>query len=109
MTQKTGETARHERCGTCSSLRDEEHAFQKYGWEENNTHLPAAAGILTVVRDFRPYGSRMLQLRQCPECATCYLYTTDYEFLVNGSEDEQKLTRLTDEQAASYLSRPASV
>jgi hypothetical protein len=99
--------APHQQCKTCSSLRDEEHAFQKYGWEENDTYLPAAAGHLSVVRDFRPYGSRKLQLQQCPECATYYLYATDYEYLVNGSEDEEKLTRLTEEQAAEYLGRPA--
>jgi hypothetical protein len=85
----------------------EEYASQKYGWEENDTHLPAVAGRLTVVRDFRPYDSRALQLRQCPECGTYYLYRTDYEYLVNGSEDEEFLTRLTQEQAAEYLDQPA--
>lgn len=95
-------------CQVCSSLADEEVAYQKYGWEENNTYLPAAAGHLQVVLDLQPYGSRKLQLQQCPECGTYYLYRTDYEYLVNGSEDEEFLTRLTDEQAAEYLDRPAS-
>ena len=94
-------------CQVCSSLSDEEYACQKYGWEENNTYLPAAAGHLQVVLDLHPYGSRKLQLQQCPECGTYYLYRTDYEYLVNGSEDEEFLTRLTKEQAAEYLDRPA--
>jgi hypothetical protein len=69
---------------------------------------PFGRGIrLKVVRDFQPYGSRKLQLQQCPECGTYYLYRTDYEFLVNGSEDEEFLTRLTDNEAAEYLERPA--
>jgi hypothetical protein len=70
--------------------------------------LPAAAAQLRVLRDLRPYGSRKLQLQQCPECGTYYLYRTDYEYLVNGSEDKEYVTRLTDQQAAEYLNRPAT-
>lgn len=92
-------------CAVCSSLSDQQKAYQKYGWEQDNTQLPSAASRLSVVRDFAPYSSRKKQLHQCPECGTCYLYTTNYEFLVNGSEDEECLTRLTPQQAAEYLSR----
>lgn len=84
----------------------EEYALQKYGWPQDDTYLPPAAGKLTTVRDFRPYDSRKLQLRQCPECGAYYLYETDYEFLVGGSEDEEFLTRLMLEQAQEYLNRP---
>ena len=99
--------APEKRCGICSGLSDQEYASQKYSWEQYNTHLPAAASHLKVVRDFRPYDSRKLQLQQCPECGTYYLYRTDYEFFVNGPEDEEYLTRLTEEQATEYLNRPA--
>ena len=95
--------APHARCSICSQLDDKEAAFQKYGWEEDNTYLPAAAGKLEVVKDFKPYSSRKLQLWQCPKCKTYYRYETDYEFLVNGSEDEEYLTRLSDAEAAEYL------
>jgi len=94
-------------CEICSHLLDQEKAHQKFGWEQENTHLPAAASRLKVVRDFQPLGSRLLQLQQCPECGIFYLYTTDYEYLVNGSEDEQVLERLTPEQAAEFLNRSA--
>lgn len=90
-------------CPICSSLADQESAYQKYGWEESNTRLPAAADSLLIVHDFRPYSTRKLQLRQCPQCATCYLYRSDYEYLVNGSEDEEHLARLTPEATAAYL------
>lgn len=93
-------------CFICSQLGDQETAYQKFGWEETNTVLPAAANALTVKRDFKPYSSRKLQLRRCPECGGYYLYSSDYEYLVNGSEDEETLTRLTAEQAADYLNRP---
>lgn len=94
-------------CRICAGLLGEEYAMQKYGWPQDDTALPPAAGRLTVVRDFRPHDSRMLQLRQCPECGTYYLYRTDYTFLAGGSEDEEFLTRLTDAEAAEYLARPA--
>jgi hypothetical protein len=100
-------TPRHAQCATCSSLHDEEYALQKYGWPDDNTYLPPAAAALVVVRDFRGSGSRELQLKRCPACGTHYLYRTDYEYLVNGTEDEEFLTRLTDAQAAEYQQRPA--
>lgn len=101
------QSAARNQCTTCAAMLDEEYAMQKYGWPADDTHLPPAASRLKVVRDFRPYDSRALQLRQCPECATYYLYRTDYEYLVNGSEDEEFLTRLTDAEAREYLDRPA--
>ena len=107
MPPHSNKAARYMDCSVCSALADNESAYQKYGHAEENTYLPAAAGSLQVVKDFKPYGSRKLQLQQCPQCATYYLYRTDYEFLVNGSEDEDELTRLTDEAAAVYLERPA--
>ncbi len=55
------------------------------------------------MRDFQPYGSRKLQLQQCPECGCYNLYRSDYEYLVTGSQDEEHLTRLSAEQAADYL------
>lgn len=90
-------------CALCSSLSDEAYAYQKYGWEEGNSYLPAAAGQLVVVKDFRPGSSRALQLKQCPQCGKYYLYRSDYEYLVNGSEDEEFLTRLTAQQADEWL------
>ena len=103
MPDGSGEIAPHQQCEICSSLADQEYAMQKYGSEQNDTHLPAAAGALQVVRDFRPYGTRKHQLCQCPRCGTYYLYRTDYEYLVNGSEDEEFLARLTEAQAREEM------
>ena len=90
-------------CSICSQFSDREYASQKYGWEENDTHLPVAAGKLAMVKDLKPDSNRSLILEQCPECGTYYLYQSDYEYLANGSEDDQQLTRLSDEEAAAYL------
>jgi hypothetical protein len=94
---------RHTNCATCGSLLDEEYAFQKNGWPADDSHLPAAAGKLELVKDLNPGGGRDKHLMRCPECGTYYHYRTDYEFLVGGTEDEQFLTRLTDAQAEAYL------
>ncbi|MHB1355567.1 MAG: hypothetical protein ACYCZF_06290 [Anaerolineae bacterium] len=99
--------AAYMRCSICAQLAEEEYAYQKYGSDIDNSSLPAAADSLILIKDFSPYGSRRLQLERCPECGTHYLYRTDYEYLVNGSEDEQFLTRLSEETAAEYLNRPA--
>ena len=89
-------------CSICSKLKDKEYAMQKY-LADDNTHLPEAADHLRVIRNFRPYDSRKMKLEQCPECGTYYLYETDYEYLVNGTEDEEFLTRLTEAEAMEYL------
>lgn len=90
-------------CRTCFTLSGHEYACQKFGWEETNTHLPSAIEKLVIVRDSQPYGSRKFQILLCPECNTYYLYQTDYEYMVNGSEDEEFLTRLTEDEANDYL------
>ena len=90
-------------CSICSQLSDTEYASQKYGWEEHDTSLPAAASQLVVVKDLKPDSSRSLILKQCPECGTYYLYQSDYEYLVNGSEDSQTMTRLSNDAAQGYL------
>lgn len=94
---------KQKKCGICSQLKDEEYSFYKGGQSEGNTSLPAAANKLKLIKDLSHPGSRLIQLKQCPECKTYYLYRTDYEFLVNGTEDEEFLTRLTDAEAEKYL------
>lgn len=103
MTHSSDSDVRQSRCGICSQLADHERAFQKGGREEEATYLPAAWRQLELLRDFKPGSSRARQLLRCRECGTCYLYTSDYEFLVNGTEDEEFLDRLTGDEAAKEM------
>ena len=103
MIDKTTPNEFESSCKICASLSDHEYATQKYGWEESNTYLPAASNQLVIVKDFQPFSSRKKQIQQCPECGTYYLYLTDYEYLVNGSEDEESLIRLPIDQAEDML------
>ncbi|MHA1731564.1 MAG: hypothetical protein ACTSU5_06455 [Promethearchaeota archaeon] len=50
-------------------------------------------------------GSRHWCLKRCPECGTCYLWEFDYEFLVGGSEDEVKFTRLSERDAEKWTKK----
>ena len=68
--------------------------------------MPAAADSLKIVRDLKPRRGRVMQLKQCAECETYYIYETDYEFLTTGSEDEQTLTRLKADEVPEYLAWP---
>ena len=97
---------RHTDCAVCGTLHDHEYAMQKHGWEADDTSLPDAVGRLMTVRDLKPNSSRQLTVERCPACGTYYLYQTDYEYLAGGSEDEQRLTRLSDAAAAEYLNAP---
>lgn len=94
---------KRKRCSICSQLADYNRGFQKFGREEEDTSLPEAAGRLKDIAEVRPGANRSPVLDQCPECGTYYLYKVEYEFLADGSEDEQILTRLTDQEAAEIL------
>jgi len=91
---------RHLRCSICSQLSDKEDAVEHVQGDEDDTVLPEAAKQLEVDREIQSN----LNLLRCPECGTCYLWRSTYEFLVGfgGSYDEYFLWRLTDEVAADY-------
>ena len=81
-------------CPICSGLADREEGRQKFGWPEHDVELPPAVRRLELVRDLRPGSDRKRQLLRCPLCGTEYRLETDYEYLANGTEDEQVLVRL---------------
>jgi hypothetical protein len=99
--------ADYRQCSLCSQLDDSERGFQKLGQEEQNTYLPAAAQQLQLVREVKSESGGPREIWQCPECTTCYLYRTEYEFLYGygGSEDTQELTRLTVAETVEWLKR----
>lgn len=90
-------------CEICSQLKDVETSFYKWGWDELDRPLPAAAARLVQVLALDTYDPERRGLRQCPLCGAGYLYESSYEYLANGSEDEEVVTRLTSEQTRSYL------
>ncbi|MBT6068588.1 hypothetical protein HOG48_02425 [Candidatus Peregrinibacteria bacterium] len=91
-------------CKICSQFSNKEYAYQKHGWEDRNSYISGDTDQLTLIKDFNTtYSSRLLQILQCPECKAYFLYRTDYEYCVAGSEDEQFLIQLSDEKVKKYL------
>jgi len=98
----------NEKCSICSDFKDIESAFQKFGSESNDTYLPENALKLILIKDFKPNSNRLMQLQQCPECKTYFLYKTDYEYFAFGSEDEQFLKRLSEKEAMELMNTEIS-
>ena len=106
MTSDSNNDARRGRCSICSQLKDYEYALQTHGRPEEDTFIPKIAEKFKHVREVKPSRGRYMALVKCQECATYYTYGKDYEYLATGSEDEQFLTRLTDQDASEYLAQP---
>ena len=91
-------------CEICSHLAEVETSFSKYGWEDMTRSLPPAAARLLPAEDISTGEKEHHHVKCCPLCGTFYQYDFSYEYLVNGSEDEEVLTRLTPDQARRFLS-----
>ncbi len=81
-------------CEICSQLRDVETSFSKYGWPDMDRSLPPAAARLVPEGPTDSYESERHHFRRCPLCGTRYQYDLTYDYYVNGSEDEETLTRI---------------
>ncbi len=91
-------------CEICSRMDEIENAFYKYGWDDLTRSLPVEAGRLVAAEEISSYDKENNHLRQCPLCGVYYLYLCTYEYLVNGSDDDVTLTRLTPTQVRGRLS-----
>ena len=91
-------------CEICSQLAEIETSFSKYGWDDMTRSLPAAAGRLDAIKDVPSYDENN-HFRRCPLCGVYYHYRFTYEYLVNGSEDEETLTRQTPTQVRAFLAQ----
>ena len=89
-------------CEICRELKPVETSLTKHGWEENDRLLPAAYRRLVEVR-VAGREDEPRSPRYCPLCGTFYSYESRYEYLANGSEDEEELRRLTGEEARAWL------
>jgi hypothetical protein len=90
-------------CEICSQLDEVVASFTKYGWEDQDVPLPRVTARLGPTETITPYDAQLQQVRRCPVCGIYYAEEHSYEYLVNGSEEEDKLTRLTPAQACRLL------
>lgn len=90
----------HQNCSICKSIPNRSRGFWK-GGETLEDNLPAAMNQLKIVGAplyDTDTGHSNYCLMQCPECGTYYAWNFEYEYLVNGSEDDLTLTRLDQAQ-----------
>ncbi len=97
----TVEKAKQEPCPTCGTIPDSSRGFWK-GGELQSGGISAAESKLEVngapfYDDNTSY--RHSCVKRCLKCGTYFLWEFDYEYLVNGTEDEITLTRLSNVEA----------
>jgi hypothetical protein len=90
-------------CEICSTLDEVETSFSKYGWDDMDRPLPPAAARLESLKALETYDAERHHIKRCPVCGIFYQYHLTYEYLVNGSEDEEELIRLTPAQARHLM------
>jgi hypothetical protein len=94
-----------EQCEICGKLSDAETSYSKYGSPDDDRPLPPEASRLVPEEPASGCHAERDHVKRCPLCGTFYRYLSSYEYLVNGSEDEEELRRITPEEAARLLAR----
>ena len=89
-------------CPICSQLKEVETSFHKYLAPDYDRPLPEAAARLQRVPFLDEEDAERRHVRRCPSCASLYTYLLSSEYMINGNEDEETLTRLTPDEAAAY-------
>ncbi len=84
-------------CSICREIPDRCRAFWKGGEKTTDTIPPAVSRLAVVGAPFYNQDTSHSNwcLLRCPQCGTCYDWDFEYEYLVNGSEDDINVTRLS--------------
>ncbi len=90
-------------CEICSALDEVETSFTKYDWDDLDRPLPPAAARLKFFAAFDAYDAERRHIKRCPVCGIFYEYWLTYDYYINGSEEEEELTRLTPAQAKRFM------
>jgi len=90
-------------CPLCSQIQDTELALAKVGSDSENTYLPLEIKKLQRFKRNEQDVADSPKVLQCPHCYTFYLYQSSYEYLINGSEVEESLKRLTPTESVEYI------
>lgn len=99
MNQSELSSVRHpwQTCPICRNIPPRAHALYKSSEMLDNTFPPEADQLSVVGAPFYNTDTTSANhcLMKCPQCGTLYAWEFTYEYLVNGTEDEYILTRLS--------------
>ena len=89
-------------CSICQRIPARAHALYKSGETLDNTFPPETERLVVVGAPFfnTETSSANHCLMKCTRCGTFYAWDFTYEYLVNGTEDEYVLTRLSPAEGA---------
>jgi len=90
-------------CTICCRLRDRETSFSKYLDPDLDRPFPEAADRLVIVAALGMKDAGKRHVRRCPECGTLYDYLSWHEYFINGSEENEELSRMNTAQAAVFI------
>lgn len=97
----------YKNCTICETIPDKSYAFWKGGDLQSST-LPDSEAKLEIIGapiyDASTSHSHSI-IKRCPACGTCYKWDFEYEYLVNGSEDEINLTRLSQKNGEEEVKK----
>jgi hypothetical protein len=98
---------KYKNCSICRDIPPSSSEFWK-GGELQSGGLPGVELKLEIVGS--PYYDDSTSythscIKRCPECGTIYLWEMEYEYLVNGSEDDITLTRLSEAEGEKAVQR----
>ncbi len=101
------DTPKWKLCSICNPISDLSYGFWK-GGDLQSGGIPVNESLLGIIGE--PFfsdstSSRGWCIKRCPECGTCYKWDFDYEYLVNGTEDEITMVRLSDADAREWTQR----
>jgi hypothetical protein len=89
-------------CSICRDIPDHCRAFWKGGEKTTDTIPPEVGRLVVVGAPFYDQDTSHTNwcLLCCPECGAYYDWDFEYEYLVNGSEDDLNVTRLDAAEGA---------
>lgn len=90
-------------CSICGKLKNHEYTYNKEGQDECQRFPDAFYKLINVKELTKGYTSRPHTILKCPKCETYYYHKVGYEYLVEGTENEEWLDRLNDKDAKKYL------
>lgn len=91
------------KCPICSELKDREMIAYKDGWPREEYFPKAYSKLKDIKLLTEEYTSRPHTIMQCPECDQHYYHEVDYDYMPNGSDNDEILTKITAKEAKKHL------